>query len=102
MSEAGLGEIADQLDDASARRRPVGGAVPIVVDLGKQTPVAVQGLAAGVGPLAEDVAAVLRQLRAELATEIGGAELVPIVMIYRKRTPADSAESRRVRTTRSS
>jgi hypothetical protein len=57
---------------------------PIVVDLGKQNSKTLRALKNGEGPLMEDVAGVLEEVRAK-SSELAGKELVPVVIIYRRK-----------------
>ena len=62
---------------------------PIVVDLGKQNSKTLRALKNGEGPLMEDVASVLEDVRAK-SSELAGKELVPVVIIYRKKPKGTS------------
>jgi len=64
--------------------------VPVVVDLGKQKSKSLRALKNGEGPLVEDVARVLDEVRAN-SSELASKELVPIVLIYRKRPKGKSS-----------
>ena len=57
---------------------------PVVVDLGKKKSNVLRALKNGEGPLIQDVAHVLEEVRAK-SSELASKELVPIVMIYRKK-----------------
>jgi len=57
---------------------------PIVVDLGKEKSKTLRALKNGEGPLMHDVESVLDEVRAK-SSELAGKELVPIVIIYRKK-----------------
>lgn len=57
---------------------------PIVVDLGKEKSKTLRALKNGEGPLMEDIAHVLDEARAK-SSELAGKELVPIVIVYRKK-----------------
>jgi hypothetical protein len=57
---------------------------PIVVDLGKEKSKTLRALKNGEGPLMHDVESVLDDVRAK-SSELAGKELVPIVIIYRKK-----------------
>jgi len=57
---------------------------PIVVDLGKEKSKTLRALKNGEGPLMEDVAHVLEEVRTK-SSELAGKELVPIVIVYRKK-----------------
>ena len=60
------------------------GIAPVVVDLGKQKSKTLRALKRGQGKLMEDVGRVVQELRANSA-ELAGKELVPVVILYRKR-----------------
>jgi len=57
---------------------------PIVVDLGKEKSKTLKALKNGEGKLMEDVARVVEEVRAK-SPELAGKELVPVVIIYRKK-----------------
>jgi hypothetical protein len=57
---------------------------PVVVDLGKEKSKTLRALKNGEGPLMHDVARVLEEVRAK-STELASKELVPVVIIYRKK-----------------
>ena len=57
---------------------------PVVVDLGKQKSKTLRALKNGEGPLMLDVARVLEEVRAK-SKELASKELVPVVVIYRKK-----------------
>jgi hypothetical protein len=57
---------------------------PVVVDLGKEKSKTLRALKNGEGPLMQDVARVLDEVRAR-SSELAGKELVPVVIIYRKK-----------------
>jgi hypothetical protein len=57
---------------------------PVVLDLGKEKSKNLRALKNGEGPIMDDVARVLGEVR-ERSSELAGKELVPVVIIYRKR-----------------
>ena len=57
---------------------------PVVVDLGKVKSKALRALKNGEGPLLQDVARVLDEVRAR-SSELASKELVPVVIMYRKK-----------------
>ena len=57
---------------------------PVVVDLGKQKSKTLRALKNGEGPLMQDVARVLDEVRAK-SSELAHKELVPVVILYRKK-----------------
>ena len=57
---------------------------PVVVDLGKEKSKTLRALKNGEGPLMHDVARVVDEVRAK-SSELAGKELVPVVIIYRKK-----------------
>jgi hypothetical protein len=57
---------------------------PVVVDLGKEKSKTLRALKNGEGPLMADVARVVEEVRAK-SSELAGKELVPVVIIYRKK-----------------
>jgi len=62
---------------------------PVVVDLGKQKSKTLRALKNGEGPLMEDVARVLDEVRAR-SPELAAKELVPVVILYRKKPKTKS------------
>jgi hypothetical protein len=58
---------------------------PIVVDLGRKRAKRIKQLKRGEGPLAKEVAELIEQARTELASELAGKTLLPLVVIYRKK-----------------
>ena len=63
---------------------------PIVVDLGKKKKKQIRNLKRGRGPLLEDVADVVEKVRASLADQLAGKELVPVVIVYRQKKKRSS------------
>ncbi len=61
-------------------------AAPVVVDVGKRRTKQLRQLARGEGPLIAEVNGVIEQVRTELAGELAGKTLVPLVIIYRKKS----------------
>lgn len=59
--------------------------VPFVVDLGKARRSAVRKLKQGRGRLMEEAQDVIDEVRAGLGGEGEGKEIVPIIMVYRKK-----------------
>jgi len=60
-------------------------APPIVVDLGKVKRKRVKELRKGQGPLVEEVNQVMANVRESLGEDAAGKELVPVVILYRRR-----------------
>lgn len=58
---------------------------PVVVNLGKVKKKAIKKLERGEGPLLEVLDEVMLAVREELSDELGDRELVPVVMIYRRK-----------------
>ncbi len=58
---------------------------PIVVDLGKKRKKQIRDLKRGSGKLMDEVAEVLSRVRDSLGSEANLKNLVPVVMIYRKK-----------------
>lgn len=65
---------------------------PVVVDLGKKRSKTVRALKNGEGPLMDEVSRVLDEVRAR-SPELASKELVPVVIVYRKK-PARKSKSR--------
>jgi hypothetical protein len=57
---------------------------PVVVDLGKEKSKTLRALKNGEGPLMQEVARVVEEVRAK-SSELANKELVPVVIIYRKK-----------------
>jgi hypothetical protein len=57
---------------------------PVVVDLGTEKSKTLRALKNGEGPLLADVARVVDEVRAR-SPELAGKEVVPVVIIYRKK-----------------
>jgi hypothetical protein len=57
---------------------------PVVVDLGKEKSKTLRALKKGEGKLVDEVARVVEEVRAK-SSELADKELVPVVMIYRKK-----------------
>jgi hypothetical protein len=57
---------------------------PVVVDLGKEKSKTLRELKNGEGPLMQEVARVVEEVRAR-SSELASKELVPVVIIYRKK-----------------
>jgi hypothetical protein len=59
---------------------------PIVIDLGKKSKKKINALKRGEGTLAEDVRQALAQVREDLGPQSAQKELVPIVVVFKKKT----------------
>ena len=59
---------------------------PIIVDLGRQKSTKLKDLKAGEGELWDDVLDVIDEVKETLGDEASGKLLVPIIIIYEKRT----------------
>lgn len=71
----------------SARSSPINDseAVPIVIDLGKEKRGRLKALKRGRGKLAGEIASIVDEVRANLGEAAGGKQLVPLVLIYRRK-----------------
>jgi hypothetical protein len=58
---------------------------PIVIDLGKVGRRAIKDLKIGRGRLIQEVSEALAMVRLNMADEIRGKQLVPVVFLYRKK-----------------
>ena len=65
---------------------PLGKLAPIIVDLGKQRRKALKGLKRGTGKLMDEVEQVLGEVRAEMGADAQKVEVLPIVLIYKRKT----------------
>jgi hypothetical protein len=68
-----------------ATAAPAAGIDPVVVDLGKKSRKQIKNLKKGKGKLVRHVAAVLEEVKANGGAELAGKELVPIVIVYRRK-----------------
>jgi Family of unknown function (DUF6200) len=59
--------------------------VPVVIDLGKTRRKRIKQLKRGRGKLIDETREVVEDLRASLGPEAAGKELVPVVIVYRKK-----------------
>lgn len=59
---------------------------PIILDLGKKKKRALRDLKRGRGRLMDEVEQTLDEVRAGLGDQMEGKELVPVVMVYRKKS----------------
>jgi hypothetical protein len=69
----------------AASDSPTDHTMPIVVDLGKTRSSRIKSLKKGQGKLMQDVQEVMDQVRASLGERAQGVQLVPVVMIYKKK-----------------
>lgn len=60
---------------------------PIVVDLGSVSKKRIRALREGTGPLVDEIAEVLERVRAELGADAQGKQLVPVVVVYKRKKP---------------
>ena len=58
---------------------------PVVVDLGKVRKKQIKALKQGRGPLLEELAGVIEEVRQGLGSEANGKTILPVVMLYRQR-----------------
>jgi hypothetical protein len=63
----------------------VAGIAPIIIDLGKEKKGRIKDLKRGRGRLMAEVAAVLNEVRAGLGDDAGNKQLVPVVLVYKKK-----------------
>jgi hypothetical protein len=64
---------------------PSSTADPVVVDLGKVKKKQIKALKQGRGPLAEELAGVIEEVRQGLGGEANGKTILPVVVLYRQR-----------------
>ena len=64
---------------------PAAAVRPVVVELGSQRRSRIRALKRGEGRLMDDLARAMQKIRAD-SPELASKELVPIVMIYRRRS----------------
>jgi hypothetical protein len=77
----------------AAEATAVTGIAPIVIDLGKEKKRRIKDLKRGQGKLMAEIAAVLNEVRASLGEESDGRQLVPVVIIYRKKNKKKNGRS---------
>ena len=65
-----------------------GRTAPIVIKLGKASKRRIKLLKQGEGPLVEDVQSALAEVRSQLGKEADDKELVPVVILYRRKKRA--------------
>lgn len=58
---------------------------PIILDLGKKKKRALKDLQRGRGRLVDDVEQSLEEIRLSLGDELAGKQLVPIVIVYKRK-----------------
>jgi len=59
--------------------------LPIVIDMGKIRSKRIKQLQKGEGPLVQSVEAAIHSVREQLKGDLKGKELVPVVLVYRKK-----------------
>lgn len=59
--------------------------VPVIIDLGKIRAKKVKQLKKGQGPYLDEVMPAIEQVKAELGKEIDGKEILPVIVLYRRR-----------------
>ena len=69
-----------------ANKQELEATVPIVVELGKQRKRRIRDLKRGRGKLMDEVADVIDQVKTDLGDEAAGKVVVPIVVVYRKKS----------------
>jgi hypothetical protein len=67
--------------------------IPIVIDVGKVRPKRIKDLKRGQGKLVLEVAEAVEQIRRGLGPEAAGKQLVPVVLVYRRRRAKRSTRS---------
>src|SRR4051812_27649359 len=63
----------------------VTGIAPVIIDLGKEKKGRIKDLKRGRGRLMAEVAAVLSEVRAGLGADADSKQLVPVLLIYKKK-----------------
>lgn len=66
-------------------QEPSTGHAPIVIDLGKVRQKQIKALKQGRGALVREIDEVVAQVQAELGEEADGKELLPVVIVYRRK-----------------
>jgi hypothetical protein len=65
---------------------------PIVIDLGRVSRKRIRALKEGNGVLVDEIAEVVDRIRAELGDDANGKQLVPVVVIYKRKKPQKQRE----------
>jgi hypothetical protein len=60
-------------------------APPVLVDLGRKRRKQIKRLKRGEGPLVDELAEVLNQVRDQLGADLAGKTVLPVVVIYERR-----------------
>ncbi len=71
--------------DAAAPRFSKGTSAPVLVDLGRKRGKQLKQLKRGEGPLVDELADVIEQVREQLAGDLEGKTILPVVLIYERR-----------------
>lgn len=58
---------------------------PIVIDLGRISKKRIRALKDGTGDLVDEIDEVMARVREELGAEASGKELVPVVLVYKRK-----------------
>jgi len=75
----------NQTDVSTEEEKVVEITTPIMVNLGKQRPKRLKALKRGKGKLMNEVAEVLEEVALNLADEVDGKTLVPVILVYEKK-----------------
>jgi hypothetical protein len=59
---------------------------PVIVDLGKRKRKQIKNLKKGSGKLLAEVAEVLSEVRSNLGSDLDGGQLIPVVLIYKRKS----------------
>lgn len=70
---------------ATLNREPVINA-PVILDLGKASRKKIRQLREGHGELVDEVQSAMHEVTASLGAQVEGKQLVPVVLIYRKKS----------------
>jgi hypothetical protein len=74
----------------SAKKKVI---VPLIIDLGKIRSKKVKELKKGEGPYLEEVLPAINQIKAELHPEIEGKEIMPVIVLYQKKSKKSKSPS---------
>ncbi len=85
-------EKIDQLEEEEISAITAEMTQPIIIDLGKQKPKRLKALKKGEGVLWDEIFEVMEEVKDMLGEEVEGKLMVPIVMIYEKKSKRNQIE----------
>ncbi len=85
-------EKIDQMEEEEMNAITAEMTQPIIIDLGKQKPKRLKALKKGEGVLWDEIFEVMEEVKDMLGEEVEGKLMVPIVMIYEKKSKRNQIE----------